>query len=92
MLNFLGPSECNKSSAFHSLAGPLNFRASYVHSAEYAVDDYSFEEGVKGNTDEGLDIAKLGIAQDIVSSLAKRGITKLFPIQVYVLFNVEFGG
>ena len=66
----------------------MNFRASYVHSAEYAVDDYSFEEGVKGNSDEGLDISKLGIAQDIVSSLAKRGITKLFPIQVYVSLNI----
>ena len=53
--------------------GPLNFRASLVHSVEYVVDDYSFEEGNKGNSDEGL---------DIVSSLEKKGITKLFPIQV----------
>ncbi|XP_028792582.1 DEAD-box ATP-dependent RNA helicase 53, mitochondrial [Neltuma alba] len=74
-----------KSSAFHSQAGPLNFRASLVPRAEYAVDDYSFEEGPKGNSDDGLDIAKLGIAQDIVSALAKKGITKLFPIQRAVL-------
>ncbi|KAI9114618.1 hypothetical protein K1719_014316 [Acacia pycnantha] len=74
-----------KSSAFHSQSGPLNFRTSLVPRAEYAVDDYSFEEGPKGNSDDGLHIAKLGIAQEIVSALAKRGITKLFPIQRAVL-------
>ena len=61
MLKFFGSSEC-KSSSFQSLVGPLNFRASLVYRAEYVVDDYSFEEGFKGNSDEGLDdIAKLGI-------------------------------
>ncbi|XP_054798075.1 DEAD-box ATP-dependent RNA helicase 53, mitochondrial-like [Prosopis cineraria] len=74
-----------KSCAFHSPAGPLNFRASLVPRAQYAVDDYSFEEGPKGNNDDGLDISKLGISEDIVSALAKRGITKLFPIQRAVL-------
>ena len=68
--------------AFHSKYGPLNFRSSLVSNAEYAVQDYSYEEGPKGNSDEGLEIAKLGIAQEIVSALAKRGILKLFPIQV----------
>ena len=68
--------------AFHSKYGPLNFRSSLVSNAEFAVQDYSYEEGPKGNSDEGLEIAKLGIAQEIVSALAKRGISKLFPIQV----------
>ncbi|CAN4110075.1 unnamed protein product [Withania somnifera] len=35
--------------------------------------------------DEGLEISKLGISQEIVSALAKKGITKLFPIQRAVL-------
>ncbi|XP_008804703.2 LOW QUALITY PROTEIN: DEAD-box ATP-dependent RNA helicase 53-like [Phoenix dactylifera] len=35
--------------------------------------------------DEGLEIARLGISQEIVSDLARKGITKLFPIQRAVL-------
>ncbi|XP_077243906.1 DEAD-box ATP-dependent RNA helicase 53, mitochondrial-like [Tasmannia lanceolata] len=74
----------------HFSAGPLGFRASSVARAEYAVDDFSDEEkvaGKKGSVDseEGLAISKLGIAQEIVSALAKKGITKLFPIQRAVL-------
>ncbi|KAJ6778992.1 RNA HELICASE [Salix koriyanagi] len=38
----------------------------------------------KGN-EEGLGISRLGISQEIVGALAKRGITKLFPIQIAVL-------
>ncbi|KAK7276704.1 hypothetical protein RIF29_17849 [Crotalaria pallida] len=75
-----------KARAFHSKSTPLNFQASSVSRAGYAVADYPFEEGSKGNSaDEGLDIAKLGISQEIVSALAKKGITKLFPIQRAVL-------
>ncbi|XP_031505225.1 DEAD-box ATP-dependent RNA helicase 53, mitochondrial-like [Nymphaea colorata] len=62
------------------------FHASVPASAEYAVADLSDEDrpsAIKG--DEGLEIAKLGISQDIVSALAKKGITKLFPIQRAVL-------
>ncbi|XP_058100353.1 DEAD-box ATP-dependent RNA helicase 53, mitochondrial-like [Magnolia sinica] len=76
---------------FHISAGPLGFKASDVVRAQYAVDDFSDEEragdaGKKaGNRDEGLEIAKLGISDDIVKALAKRGITKLFPIQRAVL-------
>lgn len=33
--------------------------------------------------DEGLEISKLGISQEVVSALARRGITQLFPIQVF---------
>nr|KYP73311.1 DEAD-box ATP-dependent RNA helicase 53 [Cajanus cajan] len=73
------------SRTFHSQPGPLNFRSSLCHRAEYAVDDFPYEEGSKGNADEGLEIAKLGISQDIVSALAKKGIARLFPIQRAVL-------
>lgn len=78
---------------FHAQAGPLNFRASLVSRAEFAVDDYPLEDGPKGNNDVGLEIAKLGIAQDIVSALAKKGITKLFPIQVcFIFLNIQMEG
>ncbi|KAL2316855.1 hypothetical protein Fmac_030731 [Flemingia macrophylla] len=73
------------SRTFHSQPGPLNFRSTLCHRAGYAVEDLPYEEGPKGNADEGLEIAKLGISQDIVSALAKKGITKLFPIQRAVL-------
>lgn len=33
----------------------------------------------------GLEISKLGISEEIVSALAQRGITSLFPIQVFLL-------
>ncbi|KAK9093275.1 hypothetical protein Syun_028186 [Stephania yunnanensis] len=73
----------------HFSANPMEFRASVVARAEYAVDDFSDEErgsGKKaGAEDEGLEISKLGIAPEIVSALAKKGITKLFPIQRAVL-------
>ncbi|KAL1347905.1 hypothetical protein AAHE18_07G040200 [Arachis hypogaea] len=75
-----------KGRAFHSNSGPLNFRSSFCSRAEFAVEDYAYEEGSRGNSaDEGLEIAKLGISQDIVSALAKKGIFKLFPIQKAVL-------
>ncbi|KAF8413466.1 hypothetical protein HHK36_001453 [Tetracentron sinense] len=75
---------------FHFSTGPLEFRASSVSRAEYAVDDFLDEEKssgkkVGGVSDEGLEISKLGISQEIVSTLAKKGITKLFPIQRAVL-------
>lgn len=47
----------------------------------YAVADFS-DDDKKGAADEGLEISKLGIHNEIVSSLAKKGITRLFPIQV----------
>lgn len=78
---------------FHFSAVPLEFRASDVARAEYAVDDFSDDEKVagkkgRGDGDEGLEISKLGISEEIVSALAKKGITKLFPIQV--IFSVSF--
>lgn len=71
---------------FHSRPRPLGFRASWATQVGYAVADYSDEEKRQSsNSDEGLEISKLGISQEIVSALAKKGITKLFPIQRAVL-------
>ncbi|XP_042486924.1 DEAD-box ATP-dependent RNA helicase 53, mitochondrial-like [Macadamia integrifolia] len=75
---------------FHFSTVPLEFKSSTVTRAEYAVDDFEDDEKssgkrVGGEKDEGLEIAKLGIAPEIVSALAKKGITKLFPIQRAVL-------
>jgi ATP-dependent RNA helicase DDX21 len=66
----------------------LRFRASVASQAEHAVADFSDEDKCapsKGGADEGLDISKLGISKEIVTALAKKGITKLFPIQRAVL-------
>ncbi|KAJ8532029.1 hypothetical protein K7X08_011952 [Anisodus acutangulus] len=54
------------------------FHSSGYLQAGYAVADLPED-------DEGLEISKLGISQEIVSALAKKGITKLFPIQRAVL-------
>lgn len=68
---------------FHVKTGPLGYRASDVLQASYAVDDYSYDESSKRDAaDEGLEISKLDISPEIVNALAKKGITKLFPIQV----------
>ena len=74
---------------FHFSSVPREFRFSAVTRAEYAVDDSPFweDERSKGATDEGLEIAKLGISREIVSSLAHKGITRLFPIQVCSCFG-----
>ncbi|KAL3615320.1 DEAD-box ATP-dependent RNA helicase 53, mitochondrial [Castilleja foliolosa] len=53
-----------------------------------AADHSDFEEKrafSSGSADEGLEISKLGISEDIVSALSSRGIEKLFPIQRAVL-------
>ncbi|OIS99979.1 PREDICTED: DEAD-box ATP-dependent RNA helicase 53-like [Nicotiana attenuata] len=54
------------------------FHSSGKLQAGYAVADLPED-------DEGLEISKLGISQEIVSALAKKGITKLFPIQRAVM-------
>ncbi|KAL3624638.1 DEAD-box ATP-dependent RNA helicase 53, mitochondrial [Castilleja foliolosa] len=55
----------------------------------FAAADYSDSEEKRdfssGSSDEGLEISKLGIAEEIVSALKNRGIEKLFPIQRAVL-------
>ncbi|CAA0837076.1 DEAD-box ATP-dependent RNA helicase 53 [Striga hermonthica] len=65
------------------------FHSSLALRAGFAVADYSDAEEKRDSSsessDEGLEISKLGISQDIVSALASRGIQKLFPIQRAVL-------
>jgi ATP-dependent RNA helicase DDX21 len=79
---------------FHAKSGPLNFHSSLVsRGSQLAVDydDAQHDEGFSsGNGDEGLEIAKLGISKEIVNALAKKGIAKLFPIQVCSLFHSVF--
>ncbi|XP_065852433.1 DEAD-box ATP-dependent RNA helicase 53, mitochondrial [Euphorbia lathyris] len=81
----------NRYREFHAKSGPLDVKATVMSQAQFAVDDYGSEEekgsGAKRSlgSDEGLEISKLGIAQEIVTALASRGITKLFPIQRAVL-------
>ncbi|XP_074307757.1 DEAD-box ATP-dependent RNA helicase 53, mitochondrial-like [Silene latifolia] len=57
----------------------LIFTSSYGSqpAAQYSDDDKA--------GDEGLDISKLNLHEDVSSCLIKRGITKLFPIQKAVL-------
>ncbi|EHA8587775.1 DEAD-box ATP-dependent RNA helicase 53 [Cocos nucifera] len=76
---------------FHFLAGQLEFRATDVARAEYAVEEFYDEEKGAKRGDEGLEIARLGISQEIVSDLARKGITKLFPIQTSVLYGLCLG-
>ncbi|KAK4776321.1 hypothetical protein SAY86_005009 [Trapa natans] len=91
---FVGPdlsSGFGKVKGFHAVSsGPLNFRAPVTSAAEFAAHDYTSNDEEKAGKrrisgEEGLEIAKLGIASEIVSALAKKGITKLFPIQKAVL-------
>lgn len=69
---------------FHAISRPLDFKSSIAwQHAQSAVDDYvAYDDSSK---DEGLDISKLDISQDIVTALARKGISKLFPIQKAVL-------
>ncbi|CAM8951624.1 unnamed protein product [Rhodiola kirilowii] len=66
---------------FHSGSRVLEFRDSDVLMSQAV----AFDETSAAKGEEGLEIAKLGIAEEIVSSLARKGITKLFPIQKAVL-------
>ncbi|XP_062202633.1 DEAD-box ATP-dependent RNA helicase 9-like [Phragmites australis] len=79
---------------FHSSPAWLGFRETRAAAAaarpEFAVDDGPFFEEEKkaagaGAGGEGLEVDKLGISPKIVERLAKKGITKLFPIQRAVL-------
>lgn len=61
------------------------FHSGLALRAGFAVADYSDTDEKRassGPSDEGLQISKLGISQEIVSALARKGIEKLFPIQV----------
>ncbi|KAK4484322.1 hypothetical protein RD792_006899 [Penstemon davidsonii] len=62
------------------------FHSSRPVLVELAVTGYYDSEDKRASCgDEGLEISKLGISQDIVSALEMRGIFKLFPIQSVVL-------
>ncbi|KAI4341899.1 hypothetical protein MLD38_026570 [Melastoma candidum] len=78
---------------FHAPALPLVFRNTPTASSKFAVAGYDSYEDDRTTTTthgggadgEGLEIANLGIAEEIVSALGKKGIAKLFPIQKAVL-------
>ncbi|KAH9288348.1 hypothetical protein KI387_032465, partial [Taxus chinensis] len=71
----------NEFKRFYSSIGAFGPKAASPALAEVAVsEDYGVAEA-----DDGLEIAKLGIDQDIVNALAGKGIAKLFPIQKAVL-------
>ncbi|GFZ07609.1 putative mitochondrial RNA helicase 2 [Actinidia rufa] len=57
---------------FHGGAA-LGFRASLSSQAEYAVADLYDEDKSRGDVDEGLEISKLGISEQIVSSFVQEG-------------------
>lgn len=65
----------------------MGIRASDVstQAAGYAVAADQTYEGDRATSSDGLEISKLGINQEIVTALAKKGITKLFPIQRAVM-------
>ena len=58
--------------------------AGFAATADFSDDEKKSAGRLGGSSAdaEGLEISKLGIANDIVSALAGKGITKLFPIQV----------
>lgn len=59
------------------------FHSGRALRAGFAAADYSDgERASSGPADEGLEISKLDISPQIVSALKRRGIEKLFPIQV----------
>ncbi|CAN6329848.1 unnamed protein product [Urochloa humidicola] len=77
---------------FHSSPAWLGFRetgaAARAEFAAAAEEGSFYEEDKKAGgaaAEEGLEIAKLGISSKIVDRLARKGITKLFPIQKAVL-------
>jgi len=53
--------------------------------SEYGDYDKKGAKKKAGGDDQGLEVAKLGIDEEIVSALARRGIASLFPIQKAVL-------
>ncbi|OEL18522.1 DEAD-box ATP-dependent RNA helicase 9 [Dichanthelium oligosanthes] len=91
------PSGSATAAWFHTSPAWLGFRetgpAAAAARAQFAAaEEGSFYEEAKkapvgggAAAEEGLEIAKLGISSKIVDRLAKKGITKLFPIQRAVL-------
>ncbi|KAI3738511.1 hypothetical protein L2E82_28545 [Cichorium intybus] len=72
------------SSPFNS--SDLRFRTYFITrfaaAAEISYEEDTFSSPSSSLSSDGLEISSLGISQEIVTALAKKGITKLFPIQV----------
>ncbi|KAI3781051.1 hypothetical protein L2E82_11050 [Cichorium intybus] len=62
----------------------LTKSAGFAAAAEISYEEDTFSSSSSSSSD-GLEISSLGISQEIVTALAKKGITKLFPIQRAVL-------
>ncbi|PWA27951.1 DNA/RNA helicase, DEAD/DEAH box type, N-terminal [Artemisia annua] len=82
---FINSSYVNRvssTSSFHTTPW-FNVRASAVVTQSagvaFAAETCSDEDD---SVSDGLEVSKLGISQEIVNALAKKGITKLFPIQI----------
>ena len=79
--SLLSPSPSSSSSS--SLSSSSSTRSSSSLSPS------SGKSSTDSNGDEGLEIAKLPIAPSLLQNLARRGIEKLFPIQVGSLLSSE---
>uniref|UniRef100_A0A0D6QX03 RNA helicase n=1 Tax=Araucaria cunninghamii TaxID=56994 RepID=A0A0D6QX03_ARACU len=70
---------------FYSNVGAFGPRAAAPALAEFAVAEDERFGGLAAEADDGLDIAKLDVDEEIIGALARKGISKLFPIQKAVL-------
>lgn len=70
--------------AFKGLGGFGKGALDDVSENEYE-DSEGEEEEIEAGKDDELAISKLGLPQRLVDTLENRGITQLFPIQVYAL-------
>ncbi|KAK7406507.1 hypothetical protein VNO78_08134 [Psophocarpus tetragonolobus] len=76
--------------SFHTNIRPLGFLLSLISRVTQVFNPHNYsnkEENFDVNNDRVIEIMKLGISSKIIDALAKKGITKLFPIQ-----RVEFLG
>lgn len=80
------PNSVLSEEAFKGIAGDFSKGSFDVSDEEFDEgDDLEFESEIEGSelSADELDVSKLGLPQKLVESLANRGITQLFPIQVY---------
>ncbi|KAL3849062.1 hypothetical protein ACJIZ3_010944 [Penstemon smallii] len=82
---FTASGDVTKSSAPPAFLSTRGLHSGLSLRAGFAAANYSEADEKRVSNDDGLEITKLGISQDIVSALAQKGITKLFPIQRAVL-------
>ncbi|KAK4492864.1 hypothetical protein RD792_000189 [Penstemon davidsonii] len=82
---FTASGDLTKSSAPPAFLSTRGLHSGVSLRAGFAAANYAESDEEKVSNDDGLEISKLGISQDIVSALAQKGITKLFPIQRAVL-------